>query len=298
MRIAITGSTGLIGSALSRHLTTAGHEVVPIVRSEPRAGEIGWSPSEHRLDAADLVGTDAVVNLAGAGIGDRRWTDDYKQILMDSRVDGTTLLATRLAELGDDGPRVLLSGSAIGFYGDRGDESLDEASPSGDGFLAEICRRWEAATAPAAAAGVRVAHLRTGIVLTSAGGALKKMLPLFKLGLGGRFGGGRQWMSWISLTDEVRAIEHLLTSSISGPVDLTAPNPVRNADFADTLGDVLGRPTLLPVPEFGPKLLLGSELADALLFDGQRVLPTVLQEDGFDFEHADLATALRAELGR
>lgn len=298
MRIAITGSTGLIGSALSRHLTAAGHEVVPVVRGEPRPGQIGWSPSEHRLDAADLTSIDAVVHLAGAGIGDHRWTDEYKQVLMDSRVDGTTVLANRIAELGEEGPRVLLSGSAIGFYGDRGDEVLDETSPSGDGFLADICRRWEAATEPAAAAGVRVAHLRTGIVLTKAGGALKKMLPLFKLGLGGRFGSGRQWMSWISLTDEIRAIEHLLTSPVSGPVNLTAPNPVRNGEFADTLGDVLGRPTLLPVPPFGPKLLLGGELADALLFDGQRVQPTVLDADGFRFEHADLATALRAELDR
>lgn len=298
MRIAITGATGLIGSALTRHLAAAGHQVVPIVRSEPRADEIGWSPSEGRLEAADLAGVDAVVHLAGAGIGDRRWTDEYKRVLMDSRVDSTTLLADRLAELGEDGPRVLLSGSAIGFYGERGDEELDESSSAGDGFLAEICRAWEDATTSAEQAGVRVAHLRTGIVLTPDGGALKKMLPIFKFGLGGRFGNGRQWMSWISLTDEVRAIEHLLTSSVAGPVNLAAPNPVRNAEFADTLGDVLGRPTLLPVPRFGPKVLLGGELADALLFDGQRVLPSVLGSDGFAFEHADLATALRAELGR
>lgn len=298
MRIAITGSSGLIGTALSQHLTAAGHAVVPIVRREPRSGEIGWSPSDGRLDAADLADVDAVVNLAGAGIGDHRWTDEYKRVLLDSRVDGTQLLASRMAELGDDGPRVLLSGSTIGFYGDRGDEILDETSTSGDGFLAEICRRWESATEPAEQAGVRVAHLRTGIVLSPRGGALKKMLPLFKLGLGGRFGDGRQWMSWITLTDEVRAIEHLLTSEVAGPVDLTAPNPVTNADFAGTLGDVLGRPTIFPVPRFGPKLLLGGELADALLFDGQRVQPAVLLADGFAFDHADLAAGLRAELGR
>lgn len=298
MRIAITGSTGLIGTALSHHLTAGGHDVVPVVRGEPRAGQIGWAPDEGRLDAADLAGVDAVVHLAGAGIGDHRWTDEYKRVLLDSRVDGTTLLAERLAELGEDGPRSLLSGSAIGFYGDRGDTEVDEAAASGDGFLAEICRRWEGATEAAEAAGVRVAHLRTGIVLTPDGGALKKMLPIFKLGVGGKFGNGRQWMSWISLTDEVRAIEHLLTSSATGPVNLTAPNPVRNADFADTLGDVLGRPTFLPVPKFGPKLLLGGELADALLFDGQRVRPGVLTADGFTFEHPDLASALRAELGR
>lgn len=298
MRIAITGSTGLIGTALSHHLVAGGHDVVPIVRREPRSGEIGWAPSDGRLDASDLAGIDAVVHLAGAGIGDHRWTDAYKRVLVDSRVDGTRLLAERLAELGDAGPRTLLSGSAVGFYGDRGDEELDETSASGDGFLAEICRRWEAATGTAEAAGVRVAHLRSGVVLTASGGALKKLLPIFKLGVGGRFGSGRQWMSWISLTDQVRAIEHLLSSDSAGPVNLTAPNPVRNADFADTLGDVLRRPTILPVPRFGPKLLLGGELADALLFDGQRVRPGVLAADGFAFEHDDLASALRAELGR
>jgi uncharacterized protein (TIGR01777 family) len=300
MRIAITGASGLIGTALAGHLTSAGHTVVPVVRRSPRSGEIGWDPSAGRLDAADLAGVDAVVNLAGAGIGDRRWTDEYKQVLLDSRIEGTTLLAERLAELGDDGPSVLLSGSAIGFYGDRGDEVLDESSASGDGFLAEVCRRWEDATAAASDAGVRVAHLRTGIVLTPEGGALTKLgwLTIFKLGAGGKFGNGRQWWSWISLTDEVRAIEHLLVGDVSGPVNLTAPDPVRNADFAHTLGRVLNRPAILPVPKFAPTLLLGDELAEAVLFDSQRVLPTVLEGDGFEFEHPDLATALRAELQR
>lgn len=298
MRIAITGSSGLIGTALTDHLRAGGHEVLPVVRETPRTGQIGWDPSAGRLDAGDLAGVDAVVHLAGAGIGDHRWTDEYKQVLLESRTTTTRLLAERMAELGADGPRTLISGSAIGFYGDRGDEVLDESSSTGHGFLAEICRQWEDATGPAEAAGVRVAHIRTGIVLTPKGGALKKMLPLFKLGAGGKFGNGQQWMSWISLTDEVRAIEHLLTSEVSGAANLTAPNPVRNADFADTLGDVLHRPTFLPVPAFGPKLLLGRELADALLFDGQRVQPSVLDGDGFAFEHPDLATALRAELGR
>lgn len=297
MRIAITGSTGLIGTALTRHLARSGHEVVPVVRDAPRPGQIGWDPAGGRLDTADLVGLDAVVHLSGAGIGDRRWTDSYKRVLMDSRVDGTTLLSDRLAAIGGEAP-ALISGSAIGFYGDRGDELVDESSGSGDGFLADICRRWEAVTAAASDAGVRVAHLRTGIVLTPAGGALKKMLPLFRLGVGGKFGSGRQWMSWISLTDEVRAIEHLLTSSVAGPVNLTAPNPVRNAEFAATLARVLRRPAIVPVPKFGPRLLLGGELADALLFDGQRVEASVLAADGFSFEHVDLDTALRAELGR
>ena len=191
-----------------------------------------------------------------------------------------------------------MSGSAIGIYGNREDESLDETSDEGEGFLADVCRAWEASTAAASEAGVRVAHLRTGIVLSPDGGALAKMLPLFKLALGGRFGRGNQWMSWISITDQVRAIVHLLSSTVAGPVNLTAPAPTRNREFAETLGDVLGRPTILPVPAFGPKLLLGGELADALLFEGQRVHPAVLEADGFTFEHPTLDVALRAVLGR
>lgn len=298
MQIGITGSSGLIGSALSDHLAALGHVAVPIVRREAKSGEISWDPAAGRLEARDLEPLDAVVHLAGAGIGDKRWTDAYKQVLLDSRVDGTTLLAERMAELGADGPQTFISGSAIGYYGDRGDEVLDEQSALGDGFLADICRRWEEATTPAEVAGIRVAHIRTGIVLSAKGGALKKMLPLFKLGAGGRFGNGRQWMSWISITDEVRAIVHLLDSTISGAVNLTAPEPCQNKVFADTLGDVLNRPTFLPVPSFGPKLLLGGELADALLFDGQRVQPEVLRHDGFTFEHPTLEQALRAVLGR
>ncbi len=299
MHIGITGASGLIGTALTDHLRSGGHETTPLVRDTPRAGQIGWDPAGGRLDPADLEPLDAVVHLAGAGIGAHRWTDEYKRTLIESRVDGTTLIAETMAQLGDSGPRVLISGSAIGYYGARGDEPLDERSPSGDGFLAEICRQWEASTAAAEAAGIRVAHIRTGIVLSEAGGALKKMLPLFKFGLGGRFGAGDQWMSWISITDEVRAIEHLLTADQEGPVNLTAPNPVQNREFASTLGDVLNRPSFLPVPPFGPKLLLGSELADALLFDGQRVEPAVLQADGsFAFEHPDLRSALRAVLDR
>ena len=296
MQIGITGSSGLIGTALTEHLVARGHGVVPIVRRDASEGEIAWDPAAGRLDAGDLAPLDAVVHLAGAGIGDKRWNDAYKQVLLESRVAGTELLAARLAELGGDAPQTLLSGSAIGYYGDRGDEGLTEESTLGDGFLADICRQWEASTAAAEGAGIRVAHLRTGIVLSPAGGALKKMLPIFKFGLGGRFGNGRQWMSWISLTDEIRAIEHLLTSEVRGPVNLTAPDPARNKEFTDTLGDVLRRPTFLPVPAFGPKLVLGSELADSLLFHGQRVRPDVLTGDGFEFEHPDLETALRAVL--
>jgi uncharacterized protein (TIGR01777 family) len=300
MRIGVTGSTGLIGTALCTHLSTGGHTVCPIVRREPQAGstEINWDPANGVIDRASIAGLDAVVHLAGAGIGDRRWSDSYKRVLLDSRVDGTTLLANTLAELGSDGPRVLISSSAIGFYGDRGDEIIDESSDQGTGFLADICRDWEASTAPAEVAGVRVVHIRTGIVLSRHGGALKKMLPLFKLALGGRFGSGRQWMSWITIDDEVRAIAHLLTSAVTGPVNLTAPAPVRNADFTKTLGQVLHRPTMLPVPSFGPKLVLGSELAKALLLDGQRVQPNVLLNDGFDFADSELETALRSVLDR
>jgi hypothetical protein len=299
MRVGITGSSGLIGTALARHLREGGHEAVGIVRRSPQgASELQWDPAAGTIDRERLRDLDTVVHLAGAGIGDHRWTDEYKRTLLDSRVQGTTTLATAMAELGGEGPSVMISGSAIGCYGERGDEMLDESSPGGVGFLADICRAWEASTAPAEDAGIRVAHIRTGIVLSREGGALKKMLPLFRLGVGGRFGNGRQWMSWISIHDQVSAIEHLLTHDISGAVNLTAPGAVRNAEFAKVLGAVLRRPALVPVPSFGPKLLLGGELADALLFDGQRVVPSVLQAAGFTFEHADLRSALRSVLGR
>ena len=298
MRVAITGSSGLIGTALTRRLTESGHTTVPVVRRAPQADEIGWAPADGRLDPADLAGIDAVVHLAGAGIGDKRWTDAYKKELVDSRTKPTALLSEAIAAA-DDGPRVLLSGSAIGYYGSRGDEELDESSEPGSGFLSELCVRWEDATGVAAAAGVRVAHLRTGIVLSADGGALKKQLPLFKLGLGGKMGDGTQWQSWISIDDEVAAIEHLLTADHSGAVNLTAPAPVTNREFTETLGKVLGRPTFLPIPKFGPRLALGGELAENLLFTGQRVLPKVLEtDDGFTFAHPDLETALRALLGR
>ncbi len=296
MRVAITGSTGLIGSALKPHLESLGHEVIRVVRGTPTGTDIAWSPADGRIDAHALDGVDAVVHLAGAGIGDKRWTDDYKRELLESRTKGTTLIAEAIAGA-DNGPTVLLSGSAIGIYGARGDEDLTEQSAPGDGFLADICVQWEQATAPAQATGVRVVHLRTGIVLSAKGGALKKQLPLFKFGLGGKMGSGKQWQSWISIDDEVAAISHLLTADTSGAVNLTAPNPVTNAEFTDILGDVLHRPTFLPIPKFGPKLLLGGELANNLLFSGQKVHPGVLAADAaFTYRHPDLATALRALL--
>jgi uncharacterized protein (TIGR01777 family) len=295
MRIGITGASGLIGSALARHLRQRGHTVTPFVRRVAGPGEIGWDPGAGWLDVAALADLDAVVNLAGAGIGDHRWTEDYKRTIVESRVRGTELVANALAT--GAGPRVLLNASAIGFYGDV-DHPIDEQAPPGDDFLAGVVTAWEAATAPAEQAGVRVARMRSGVVLSARGGALKAMLPIFKLGLGGRFGSGRQWMSWISIDDEVGAIEHLLTSDVSGAVNLTAPNPTRNAEFVKTLATVLGRPAVVPVPQFAPKLLLGAERAEALLFGGQRVVPKVLTADGYVFTHAELEPALRAVLGR
>lgn len=296
--IAITGASGLIGTALAQHLTAQGHRVVRFTRQTSSGSDsIAWNPKTGSIEADKLRGVDAVVHLAGAGIGDKRWTTDYKREILESRTKSTALLASTLADL-SDGPKILLSGSAIGIYGESESATFTEESPAGSGFLADVCVQWEAASAPAEKAGVRVAHLRTGIVLSPKGGALKKLLPLFKLGAGGRMGSGRQWQSWISIDDEIAAIDHLLTSSVTGAVNLTAPKPVTQAEFTKTLAKVLKRPSFVPVPSFGPKLLLGSELADALLFTGQKVLPTVLERDGFRFAHADLESALRHLLGK
>lgn len=296
MKVLITGASGLIGRALSKELRAQGHDVVEAVRRAPRKNsEIQWDPAKGLLDPSAFIGVDAVVHLAGAGIGDKRWSQQYKQEILDSRTKSTQLLATTMASL-DVKPSVFLSGSAIGIYGVRGDEHLDENATLGDGFLADVCKQWEAAAAPAQQAGIRTVFLRTGIVLSKEGGALKKQLPIFKLGAGGKFGSGKNWQSWISITDEVRAIIHLLTSQLSGPVNLTAPEPVTNAQFAKELGRAVSRPALLPIPTFGPKLILGSELADALLFTGQRVIPRALTRDGFVFTHQTLDVALRALL--
>lgn len=297
LRVGITGSSGLIGTALKRALADEGHTAIPIVRRAAGDGEISWDPSERRLDPADLAGLDVVVNLAGVGIGDKRWTDEYRSLIRSSRIDSTETLVDAFHQLGADAPGALVSASAIGYYGDRGDETLTETSAPGDGFLPSVCTQWEQAAVRAGDV-TRVATVRTGVVLTPDGGALAKMLPLFKFGLGGRFGDGRQWWSWISLTDEVRAIVHAVTTDVDGAFNLTAPNPVTNREFTDVLGDVLGRPTFLPVPAFGPKLVVGSELAQALLFDSARVIPAALADHGFEFEHPGLEAALRAELGR
>ena len=299
LTVAVSGSSGLIGSALLERLRQDGHTVVPMVRRPAKDVEIHYDPRNGVLDPESLVGVDAVVHLAGAGIGDRRWTDRYRREILESRTLSTSLIAEAMASVANrGGPRVLLSGSAIGFYGATGDEELNERSTAGDGFLADVCRAWEAATSPAEDAGVRVVHLRTGIVLSPRGGALKKLLPLFRFGLGGRMGSGRQWQSWISLDDEVGAIVFLLTADISGAVNLTAPAPVTNAEFTKVLASTLSRPALVPVPSFGPKLLLGGELADALLFTGQRVLPERLTDAGYSFEHPTLSEALGTLLQR
>jgi uncharacterized protein (TIGR01777 family) len=286
MDVAITGSSGLIGTALSEALRAAGHRVRPVVRRSASG------PDEISMGALAFVGVDAVVNLAGAGIGDKRWNEARKRELVASRVETTQKVVAAVVR---DGVPVLLSGSAIGYYGSRGDEVLTESSGPGCGFLSDLCVEWEAAALEAAPS-ARVALLRTGIALSPRGGALKKLLPLFKLGVGGRMGSGSQWVSWITVDDHVRATMHLLGTDVAGPVNLTAPNPVTNAEQAKTLGRVLGRPSVLPTPSFGPKLLLGSELADALLQDSQRVAPEVLLGDGFTFSHPTLEGALRALL--
>jgi hypothetical protein len=297
MKVVVTGSTGLIGSALVRNLHADGHEVRRLVRHAPRAAdETQWHPSSGFLEPSVVDGVDAVVHLAGAGIGDHRWTDDYKQAIRDSRVQGTTAVAGALAAAARP-PRVLISGSAVGFYGDTGEEVFDETSPSGEGFLASVVREWEAATAPAAAAGVRVVNIRTGIVLSADGGLLKQMLPIFKLGLGGRLGSGRQWMSWVSIADHLAAMRYLIAADgISGPVNVTAPEPVRNKDFTKSLARAVHRPAIAFVPSVALKAALGG-FADEGALVSQRVVPARLEAAGFDFTFADVDAALGALVG-
>jgi uncharacterized protein (TIGR01777 family) len=296
VRIAITGSSGLIGTALTRSLEDNGHEVLRIVRADGGAGTVGWDIDRGELDGAALEGLDGVVHLAGEGIAEKRWTDDQKRKIRESRTKGTTLLAETLAGL-DHKPAVLVSGSGIDVYGDRGDEQLTESSAPGPaGFLRDVVLAWEAATGPAEAAGIRVATIRTSMVLDRDGGALPRMAKIARLGALGKLGSGSQWMSWITLADEVRAIRFLLEHDVAGPVNLAAPTPVTNAVFTKALGRVLHRPTFLPVPRFGPSLLVGSELADTLLYESKRVLPDRLTDEGFAFQHEDIEPALQAVL--
>ncbi len=297
MRVLVTGASGLIGAALRQSLEQDGAEVVSLVRSAPGSDlERRWNPASGELDPSDLEGFDAVVHLAGAGIGDRRWSDRRKKEILDSRIDGTTLLAEALASI-DKKPEVLITGSAIGYYGDR-DEPVAESDGPADppDFLSEVCVAWESAAEAAASAGIRTVPIRTGIVLDGSGGALGKMLFPFRLGIGGKLGSGDTWWSWISMEDQIRAIRHLIDSPVAGPVNLTAPNPAQNTQVTKALGRVLNRPTIMPVPRFGLDLLLGRELAEALLFTSARVLPHKLQDSGFDFHHAQVEAALRAVL--
>ena len=299
MRILVSGSSGLVGSALVPSLGTGGHQVVRLVRTPPTAGPaaIHWDPARGTLDPAALEGFDALIHLGGEGLVQGRWNASRKAAIRDSRVGSTRLLAETIARLARP-PQVFLCASAIGYYGDRGEEVLREDAPPGHDYLAEVCRAWESAAEPASRPGVRVVQHRFGVVLSPKGGALRKMLPPFRLGVGGRMGDGRQFMSWIALDDVLRAIEHtLLTVTLRGAVNTVAPHPETNAEFTRTLGRVLGRPTLLPMPAFAARLAFG-ELADALLLSSQRVEPTRLLASGYRFLHPDLEPALRSLLGR
>lgn len=290
MIIAVTGSSGMIGSALCKSLESSGHEVIRISRNPD--DEIFWNPADGVIDEKSLDGVNAVIHLAGENIASRRWSNKQKSLIYESRVKGTQLLAKTLATLPSP-PEVLLSGSAIGFYGDCGDTPVDETSPQGDGFLASVCADWENATKPAEDAGIRVVHLRTGIVLDPFNGMLEKVLPLFKLGLGGRLGKGNQYWSWIGLEDEIRLITWLLSEEISGPVNLTAPEPVTNAVFTKALGSTLRKPTVFSVPRFGPRLLIGQELAKELIFTSTRAIPRVAQTNGFQFNLPQIDSGLK-----
>lgn len=296
MDVAVTGSSGFIGRPLVAALRGDGHQVRRVVRRTPGPEDVAWDPAAGTIDLDALAGVDAVVHLAGEGIDAKRWTARQKRRVLESRTSGTDTIAKAVARL-DPPPSVLVSASAIGYYGDRGDEVLTEDSGPGDNFLADVCVAWEGAALPAVLAGVRTTFVRTGIVLDPSGGALARMLPLFKLGLGGPMGGD-QWWSWISLPDTVHAIVHLLEAEVAGPVNLTAPEPVTNAELTRVLGAVLRRPTLVPVPRFGPQLLLGRELAQTVVYTSARVAPTRLEASRYPFRHPRLEPALRAVLGK
>ncbi|MFC6090366.1 TIGR01777 family oxidoreductase [Saccharothrix lopnurensis] len=297
MRVVVAGSSGLIGTSLVAALRGAGHEVLRLVRRPPAApDERGWDPPAGRIDPGTFDGVDAVVNLCGAGVADKRWNDARKQVLLDSRTVPTEVLAAAVAE---HGVPALVNSSAVGYYGDTGDELVDETTPSGTGFLADLCRRWEAATAPAENA-ARVATLRTGLVISPSGGLFGRIRPLFSLFLGGRLGNGRQYMPWISLDDAIAGIRFVVEHDVRGPVNLTAPSPVTNAEFTRTLGHALNRPTPWVAPPFALKLALG-QLAEEGLLAGQRAVPRVLEQHGFQFLHPALggavATAAHRQVG-
>ena len=291
MRVAVTGASGLIGSALVPHLRARGHEVVRLVRRAPSSpDEVRWDPTTGDVDLAGLTDVQGVIHLAGAGVGDKRWTDAYKAEILNSRVQGTTTIALAMVAL-DPQPTVLVCGSAIGYYGDTGDARITESSPQGAGFLADVVAQWEASAQPAVDAGIRVPFARTGLVVSSQGGAWKRLMPIFKLGAGGRIGSGRQYWSFISLRDEVAALTALLEEDrYSGAVNLTAPQPVTTAEVTRAMGSVLGRPTLLPVPAIALKVALGEFSQDVL--GSQRVMPTVLTAEGFTWSDPTITTAI------
>jgi uncharacterized protein (TIGR01777 family) len=292
MKILISGSHGLVGTALIKALETEGHEIFRLVRHYPNSeAEIEWSPDRYSIQLARIEGFDAVVNLAGESIAEGRWTDEKKRRIRESRVKGTKLLGDALANLTKP-PKTFICASAIGYYGNRGDETLTESSAPGDDFLAEVCVEWEKATALATEKGIRVVNARFGVILDAHGGALAKMLPPFRMGIGGKIGSGKQWMSWIALEDVVGALKFVLANeTLSGPVNFVAPNPVTNAEFTNTLGKALSRPTLFPIPAFGVRLLFG-EMADALLLSSQRVEPQRLKATGYEFQYSQLQTVL------
>lgn len=292
MRVAVTGASGLIGSALVPELRAAGHQVVALVRHPPSGSdEVGWDPQTGAIDDTRLADVGAIVHLAGFNLG-TRWTEAKKRAILESRVNGTRLLAETAARLSPR-PAVLVCASAIGFYGECGDEVLTEAAPRGDGFLAEVVEAWEAAAEPARDAGIRVVSLRQGLVLTQDGGALGRLLTPFRLGLGGPVGSGRQWWSWVTLEDVVRAYLHVLERPLTGPLNVTAPEPARNRDFVKALGHALHRPSFAPFPTFAVNALLG-EMGRELLLSSQRVVPAALAADGFEFRQPSLDGALAA----
>ena len=299
MKILISGSHGLVGRALARSFTDDGHEVVRLVRQQTSAGapEIEWHPNHGRLDPQRLEGFDAVVHLAGESIASGRWSDEKKRTIRESRVKGTVLLSEALAQLAQP-PSVFISASAIGYYGNRGDELLTETSTPGNDFLSSVCVEWEHSTRAATNKGIRTVLARFGIILDPDGGALSKMLTPFRMGIGGRVGSGKQWMSWIALDDVIGALKFMSRDkAVSGPVNFVAPHPVTNAEFTRTLGRVLSRPTIFPIPAFGARLAFG-EMADALLLSSQKVEPTVLENRGFAFYWPRLEPALEHMLHR
>ncbi|MFC8300047.1 TIGR01777 family oxidoreductase [Micromonospora orduensis] len=297
MRILLAGASGFLGTRLGDRLTADGHQVTRLVRRPPRGPqERQWDPAAGQLDPAVVAGADAVVNLAGAGVGDKRWNDDYRRLIRTSRVDSTTTLATTVAGLpAADRPGVLLNSSAVGWYGNTGDRAVEEDAPAGEGFLADVCRVWEAATRPAEDAGVRVVRLRTGLPLHRDGGLLKPQLLPFRLGIAGRLGSGRQWLPWISMVDWLDATLFLLSrADIAGPVNVVGPNPVTNAEFTRELARQLHRPAIIPIPALALKVALGGFSHEALT--STRVLPAVLTRAGYPYQHPDLRGALHAAL--